>query len=74
VNIDYNTKTAITSIAPITADSNHMKLPMIMIAQGKTKACEKQLGTHRGKKFWKLHSESGWSNTDLMLQYLKILR
>jgi hypothetical protein len=51
-----------------------MKLPMIMIAKGKTKACRKQLGKHRGKKFNVLHSETGWSNNELMLQYLKILR
>jgi transposase len=74
VNINYNTKTSITSIATITADPNYMKLPLVTIAKGKTNACEKQLGKHRGKRFHKLHSESGWSNTDLMIQYLKKLR
>jgi hypothetical protein len=74
VNIDYNTKTSITSIATITADPDNMKLPLVMIAKGKTNLCEKQLGKHPGHKFYKLHSESGWSNTEVMIQYLQLLR
>jgi hypothetical protein len=74
VNIDYNTKTSITSIATITADPDFMRLPLVMIAQGKTKACEKQLGNHPEHTFYTLHSESGWSNTEFMIQYLTILR
>jgi hypothetical protein len=46
VNIDYNTKTSITSIATITADPDHMKLPLVMIAKSKTNRCEKQRGKH----------------------------
>jgi hypothetical protein len=74
INVNYNQKTMITAIATITADPTHPKLPLTLLAKGKTEKCEQQLGEHAFKEYYTLHSESGWSNTSVMLNYLTILR
>jgi hypothetical protein len=47
---------------------------MALIAKGKTERCEKQLGDHQDHEYWVLRSKSGWSNTDVMEDYLQRLR
>jgi hypothetical protein len=46
VRINYNQKQNVTAIATITADPELKKLPLTVIASGKTKECEKKLGSH----------------------------
>jgi hypothetical protein len=74
INLNYNAKECITAIATITKDPLHYKLPMALIAKGKTERCEKQLGDHPDHDYWVLRSESGWSNTAVMKDYLQRLR
>jgi hypothetical protein len=74
INLTYNAKECITAIATITKDPLHYKLPMALIAKGKTARCEKQLGDHPHHDYWVLRSESGWSNTAVMEEYLQRLR
>jgi hypothetical protein len=74
VRINYNQKQNVTAIATITADPELKKLPLTIIASGKTKECEKQLGSHPDYSFNVLHSSSGWSQAATMISYLKNLR
>jgi hypothetical protein len=74
VHVNYNEKESLTAIATVTADESITKLPLTIIAKGKTDTCHKQLGEHLGFKYDILHSKSGWSNARLMIEYLGILR
>jgi hypothetical protein len=71
LDIRGNEKAAITALATITADNK--KLPLFIIAKGKTKRAEAtQLGNireHRGD-----HSVSGWTTAETMRRYLWWLR
>jgi hypothetical protein len=74
ITTNYNTKEALTAIATITADPEHHKLPLYLIAKGTTPLCERQLGNHEQYQWFPLHSKSGWSKKDTMIQYLSSLR
>jgi hypothetical protein len=74
INLNYNDKESIPAIATITNDPEHFKIPLAIIAKGKTDRCLKQLGEHPDHDYWVLRSESGWSNTDVMKAYLQTLR
>jgi hypothetical protein len=46
INLNYNAKECITAFATITHDPKFPKLPLAVIAKGKTERCLKQLGEH----------------------------
>jgi hypothetical protein len=70
--VDGDPKANFSFFATITAEGQ--KLPLILIAKGKTYRCHKQFGHHPGHQFDILHSPSGWSTEPLMLDYLDWLR
>lgn len=66
-----NPKDCMTVMAGISASGT--KLPLMFVATGLTDQCEKgQLGDVH--PHWKIHSESGWVNEEVFLQYLQKLR
>jgi hypothetical protein len=68
--IDGNDKENFTTICTVTADGT--KLPMTLIAKGKTDACEAgfgDIGEHNSD-----HSESGWSTCPVFIEYLRKIR
>jgi hypothetical protein len=74
INTNNNRKEALTAIATTTADPEHHKLPLSLIAKGTTPLCERQLGVHKQYHWFSLHSKSGWSKKETMIQYLTCLR
>ena len=74
INVGFNTKEAITTLAAITASGD--KLPLYLIAKGKTERAEnnlkKELEDH--DEILTDHSKSGWTTEDVMLRYLKTFR
>ena len=73
IRVNHNIKEAITALATITADCR--KLPMYMIAKGKTARAENnQIGGIRGYDYATDHSPSGWSTKETMINYLKFFR
>jgi hypothetical protein len=70
--INGNIKASFTFFASILA--NGTKLPLILIARGRTKRCREQFGNlpQSGQKVW--HSANGWCTELLMLRYLRWLR
>jgi hypothetical protein len=70
--VDGDPKANFSFVATITAEEE--KLPLILIAQGKTFRYHKQFGTHDHHQFYVWHSPSGWSSELLMLDYLEWLR
>ena len=70
-------KEAFTAIATINYDKK--KLPLMLLAKGKTEICHKQFnGIVRDESgienFHVFHTESGWSTTDAMDHYFNQLR
>ena len=63
-------KDGITVVAAVTAART--KLPLSLIASGKTTACEKNLGDVSCHH--KTHSETGWSTVDTFSEYLMFMR
>ena len=77
ITANYNIKDSFTCLATISADtSGSVKLPLFLIAKGKQERCHQQFG--RIKEAFEdteiYHSESGWSNVDVMSAYLRWLR
>lgn len=72
VKIDGNEKQGLTVLASVTASGK--KLPLLILAKGKTERCERtQLPEDLGSHF-KFHSQSGWSTREVMMKYLEVLR
>ena len=70
ISVDGNEKDSITALCAITASGT--KLPMMLIASGKTPAVEEsQLGDvfHH----WTSHSENGWTTEETFIEYLQNL-
>ena len=70
VDIDASEKAGLTVVACVTASC--LKLPLWLIAKGKTDACHEQLGDPQGHLV--AHSESGWSTVDTFSQFLMSVR
>ena len=67
VNINGNDKDNITALCSITAAGT--KLPMMLIASGKTERVEdSQLGDVY--PHWRCHSETGWTTEETFIEYL----
>jgi hypothetical protein len=66
-----NVKKSFSIIATVSADGN--KLPLWIIAKGKTMVCQRGFGEIKAPNII-THSENGWSNEPVLLQYLKWLR
>ena len=72
VRMNGNEKQGLTVLASVTASGK--KLPLLILAKGKTERCEQtQLPENIGRHF-KFHSSSGWSTQEVMLKYLELLR
>ena len=68
ISIGGNEKENITALCAITASGT--KLPMMLIASGKTSACElSQLGDVSPN--WTTHSENGWTTEATFIEYLQ---
>ena len=73
IRVNHNTKEAITAIATITAD--FQKLPLYLIAKGKTEvAARNQVGGVEGFDYRSGYSVSGWNTKETMLKYLQFFR
>jgi transposase len=70
--VNGDVKASFTFFASVLADGT--KLPLILLAKGKTERCHKQLGTHPGHQHDIWHSPNGWSNAQLVTCYLDWLR
>ena len=70
---DWDDKKNITAIATITADDEQYRLPLYLIAKGKSIKAEGKLEELQ-RYFTIGHSESGWSTTKTFFQYLYWLR
>ena len=70
----FNPKDDFTSIATVTATSE--KLPLFLIAKGKTEKSHKQFGEcqEMPDKCYITHSQSGWAKGEVILDYLHFLR
>jgi hypothetical protein len=70
--VDGGPKVNFSFFAAITAEGQ--RLPLILIAKGRTCRCHKQVGHHRQHQFDIWHSPAGWSTEPLMLDYLDWFR
>ena len=70
VYVNGDDKEGVTVLACITA--SRTKLPLWIIAEGKTKVCHKQLGDVPCQNV--THSEKGWTTTDTFSEFLMSLR
>ena len=70
VDIRASEKAGLTVVACVTASC--LKLPLWLVAKGKTDACHEQLGDPQGHLV--THSESGWSTVDTFSQFLMSVR
>ena len=70
VYVNGDDKEGVTVLACITA--SRTKLPLWIIAEGKTKVCHKQLGDVPCHNV--THSEKGWTTTDTFSEFLMSLR
>jgi hypothetical protein len=68
--LDDNEKEGVTVIAGI--DAAGMKLPLTVIGKGKTRRCLAALNLP--PEVWSLTSPSGWTTTDVMSNYFRLLR
>jgi hypothetical protein len=69
ININTNVKAGITALATIGA--NGCKLPLFLIAKGKTTKCEEgQIGDLEGGHFI-THTEKGWTTEESFLSFLE---
>jgi hypothetical protein len=68
--VNGNHKKSFTALAAISAGGD--KLPLYMLAKGKTARCHKQIIAHGENQIF--HSESGWCTKDVMNDYLLFLR
>ena len=75
--VNYNLKKCLTAIATVSADQsdeNYGKLPLYLIAKGKTNRCHKQLEGFPQYRYEIDHSPSGWTTIQVMARYLHWLR
>ena len=70
VELDAKEKEGLTVLAFVTASC--LKLPLWLIAKGKTDACHEQLGDPQGHLV--AHSESGWTTVGTFSQFLMSLK
>jgi hypothetical protein len=70
--VNGDVKASFTFFASVRADGT--KLPLVLLAKGKTDRCHKQLGTHPRHQYDVWHSASGWSDARLVTRYLDWLR
>lgn len=70
--VNGDAKACFTFLATISAAGR--KLPLILLAKGKTRGCHKQLGVHPAFVYEVWYSASGWSTEALMIAYLHWLR
>ena len=68
ININGNPKQNITILSTITASGKKLKL--FMIAKGITNSCHKQLGSRALTEAIVKHSNSGWMNQKVFVEYL----
>ena len=73
INVNHDVKTTLTALASITA--NGQKLPLYILAKGKTHVAENnQVAGIPGFEYKTDRSKSGWTTTEVMIRYLKWLR
>ena len=72
LNIDGDQKAGFTIIGTISSDG--AKLPLVIIAKGRTKRCHKQLGKHPNFSYKVFHSEKGWTTEAVFSEYLEWIR
>jgi hypothetical protein len=70
--VNGDVKACFTFFASILADG--MKLPLILLAKGKTERCYRQFGQRAPYPHAICHSQNGWCNGVIMKQYLHWLR
>jgi hypothetical protein len=70
--VNGDVKASFTFRAAIVADGT--KLPLILMAKGKTARCRRQLGMHPQFPHEVWHSRNGWCTEDIMIQFLDWLR
>ena len=76
INDDFDAKQALTFVAACSCGS---KMPLVVLAKGKTEICEesccgdKRIRSVIGSSFLFDHTENGWSNHELARHYLKLL-
>ena len=68
LNIDGDNKAGFTIVGTISSDGD--RLPLVMIAKGRSPVCHKQLGKHPAHNFKILHSISGWMSEEAFIEYL----
>ena len=78
VNINFDIKSSVTVMAACTLSGR--KLPLMLIAKGKTKKCEDKyvkdprLRKYINKSLFIDHTPDGWSINSFVLNYLKFLK
>ena len=78
VNINFDIKSSVTVMAACTLSGR--KLPLMLIAKGKTKKCEDKyvkdprLRKYINKSLFIDHTPDGWSTNSFVLNYLKFLK
>jgi hypothetical protein len=70
--VNGDVKASFTFFASVLADGT--KLPLILLAPGKTDRCHKQLDTHPRYQYDIWHSPNGWPDARLVMCYLDWLR
>ena len=70
VHVNAAEKQGLTVVACVTASG--CKLPLYLIAKGKTELCHQQLGDPQGHLVG--HSETGWSTVDTFSEFLLAVR
>jgi hypothetical protein len=70
ISIDGDPKKCFTGIAAVTAANQ--KLPLMLVASGKTTRTEDNFGDVR--PHWTAHSESGWATKEAFSKWLETLR
>ena len=70
---NINTKESTTFIGSITMNPNK-RIPLAVVAKGKTAASEKKYGVSSEDDEFITHSESGWVTPAVMISYLKWLK
>jgi hypothetical protein len=70
--VNGDIKAAFTFFASVVADGT--KLPLVLVAKGRTTCCHKQFGKHEQVSHEIWHSHNGWCTEGLMLRYLGWLR
>lgn len=68
----YNSKEGATIIAASKMKTEE-KIPLAIVAKGKSKRCEKKFGVQKNDDEIIFHSPNGWTNSQVMIKYLEWL-